>query len=60
MQYHSLSLASLPNTHVDVIGYKESEPHPELVNNPNISIVPVSFFSFLNYFIFVLFLNIMI
>lgn len=46
MQYHSMSLASQPNTHVSLIGYRESDPHPNLVGQPNVSIHPVSFQTF--------------
>ncbi|EGC39092.1 hypothetical protein DICPUDRAFT_52859 [Dictyostelium purpureum] len=38
MQYHSMSLSKLPNTHVTLIGYRESEPHPQILNNENITI----------------------
>jgi len=55
MQYHSLSLASLPHTHVDVIGYQESTPHPALVANPNITIIPISPFPSLPRALFLLY-----
>eukprot|EP01112_Ceratiomyxa_fruticulosa_P019011 TRINITY_DN6156_c0_g1_i1.p1 TRINITY_DN6156_c0_g1~~TRINITY_DN6156_c0_g1_i1.p1 ORF type:complete len:499 (+),score=106.81 TRINITY_DN6156_c0_g1_i1:50-1498(+) len=38
MQYHSLSLASLPNANVSLVGLKGKEPHPLVRENPNINI----------------------
>uniref|UniRef100_A0A093VRK8 Chitobiosyldiphosphodolichol beta-mannosyltransferase n=1 Tax=Talaromyces marneffei PM1 TaxID=1077442 RepID=A0A093VRK8_TALMA len=40
MQYHALSIAR-HGGQVDIIGYQESDPHPEITSNPNISIVPL-------------------
>ncbi|KAN0084826.1 Glycosyl transferases group 1 domain containing protein [Elaphomyces granulatus] len=40
MQYHALSIARHGGD-VDIIGYHESEPHPEIMSNPRISIVPL-------------------
>ncbi|KAI5062103.1 hypothetical protein GOP47_0022642 [Adiantum capillus-veneris] len=36
MQYHALSLASQVGLEVDVIAYSGSEPHPDLLHNPQI------------------------
>ncbi|KAN0041981.1 hypothetical protein ACTFIV_004537 [Dictyostelium citrinum] len=41
MQYHSMSLSNLENTKVTLIGYRESEPHPQIVNNESITIEPL-------------------
>ncbi|KAM9977377.1 hypothetical protein ACTFIR_011243 [Dictyostelium discoideum] len=41
MQYHSMSLSKLENTKVTLIGYRESEPHPQIVNNDSITIEPL-------------------
>ncbi|KAN0012360.1 hypothetical protein ACTFIU_007659 [Dictyostelium citrinum] len=41
MQYHSMSLSKLENTKVTLIGYRESEPHPQIVNNESITIEPL-------------------
>ncbi|KAK5580458.1 hypothetical protein RB653_000475 [Dictyostelium firmibasis] len=41
MQYHSMSLSKLENTKVTLIGYRESEPHPQIVNNDSIDIEPL-------------------
>ncbi|OOQ87305.1 Chitobiosyldiphosphodolichol beta-mannosyltransferase [Penicillium brasilianum] len=38
MQYHALSIARKGGK-VVIIGYKESDPHPDIVSNPNITIV---------------------
>ncbi|KAJ5621628.1 hypothetical protein N7528_006411 [Penicillium herquei] len=40
MQYHALSIAKNGGK-VVVIGYTESDPHPDLISHPNISIVPI-------------------
>ncbi|KAJ5905001.1 Chitobiosyldiphosphodolichol beta-mannosyltransferase [Penicillium subrubescens] len=40
MQYHALSIARNGGK-VVIIGYKESDPHPDIVSNPNITIVPL-------------------
>ncbi|QKX64524.1 uncharacterized protein TRUGW13939_11699 [Talaromyces rugulosus] len=40
MQYHALSIARRGG-HVDIIGYNESDPHPDLTSNAAISIVPL-------------------
>ncbi|PCH06251.1 Hypothetical protein PENO1_018130 [Penicillium occitanis (nom. inval.)] len=40
MQYHALSIARHGGL-VDIIGYQESDPHPEITSNSNISIVPL-------------------
>ncbi|KAL4746317.1 hypothetical protein BDW72DRAFT_207455 [Aspergillus terricola var. indicus] len=40
MQYHALSIAR-GGGHVDIIGYSESEIHPDVSSHPNISIVPI-------------------
>ncbi|EPS33100.1 putative GDP-Man: chitobiosyldiphosphodolichol beta-mannosyltransferase [Penicillium oxalicum 114-2] len=40
MQYHALSIAQKGGK-VVVIGYRESDPHPDIVSNPNITIVPL-------------------
>ncbi|KAJ5087078.1 hypothetical protein NUU61_008385 [Penicillium alfredii] len=40
MQYHALSIASRGGQ-VVLIGYTESDPHPDLVSHPNIAIVPL-------------------
>ncbi|KAH8690027.1 putative beta-1,4-mannosyltransferase [Talaromyces proteolyticus] len=40
MQYHAMSIAHRGG-HVDVIGYHESDPHPDIISNPAISIVPL-------------------
>ncbi|KAI9674204.1 MAG: mannosyltransferase [Caeruleum heppii] len=40
MQYHALSIAK-HGGRVDLIGYRESDPHPDLVSNPHVSIVPI-------------------
>ncbi|KAJ5379690.1 Chitobiosyldiphosphodolichol beta-mannosyltransferase [Penicillium cataractarum] len=40
MQYHALSIARKGGK-VVIIGYKESDPHPDIVSNPNITIVPL-------------------
>ncbi|KAJ5231915.1 CAZyme family GT33 [Penicillium citrinum] len=41
MQYHALSIAK-NGGRVVIIGYRESDPHPEIESHPNISIVPLS------------------
>jgi len=41
MQYHALSISELENTKVSMIGYRESEPHPLIVDNENIDILPL-------------------
>eukprot|EP01133_Synstelium_polycarpum_P017174 gene17174-20460_t len=38
MQYHALSIAQLPNTHVTLIGYTESTPHAQITDNECIDI----------------------
>ncbi|KAJ6016151.1 hypothetical protein N7540_010742 [Penicillium herquei] len=40
MQYHALSIAKNGGK-VVIIGYTESDPHPDLISHPNISIVPI-------------------
>ncbi|TQB72762.1 mannosyltransferase [Monascus purpureus] len=40
MQYHALSIAK-HGGQVDIIGYNESEPHPDILSHPGISIVPL-------------------
>ncbi|TGZ84391.1 hypothetical protein EX30DRAFT_316315, partial [Ascodesmis nigricans] len=40
MQYHALSIARRGAV-VDLIGYKGSDPRPELLNNPNVNITPL-------------------
>lgn len=40
MQYHALSIARRGGR-VAIIGYKESEPHPDIESHPNISIIPL-------------------
>ncbi|TVY35158.1 Chitobiosyldiphosphodolichol beta-mannosyltransferase [Lachnellula subtilissima] len=40
MQYHAMSIAK-HGGRVDVIGYQESTPHPGLLDNPLITIVPL-------------------
>ncbi|KAJ5733790.1 hypothetical protein N7493_002576 [Penicillium malachiteum] len=40
MQYHALSIAKSGGK-VVIIGYTESDPHPDLISHPNISIVPI-------------------
>ncbi|KAJ5769629.1 CAZyme family GT33 [Penicillium odoratum] len=40
MQYHALSIAR-NGGQVVIIGYTESDPHPDLISHPNISIVPI-------------------
>ncbi|KAJ5779868.1 hypothetical protein N7457_007588 [Penicillium paradoxum] len=40
MQYHALSIAK-HGGEVVIIGYNESDPHPDITSHPNISIVPL-------------------
>ncbi|KAJ5083055.1 CAZyme family GT33 [Penicillium argentinense] len=40
MQYHALSIARKGGL-VVIVGYKESDPHPDIMSHPNISIVPL-------------------
>ncbi|KAJ6189936.1 hypothetical protein N7519_004844 [Penicillium mononematosum] len=40
MQYHALSIAK-HGGEVVIIGYNESDPHPDIISHPNISIVPL-------------------
>ncbi|PYH88872.1 chitobiosyldiphosphodolichol beta-mannosyltransferase, partial [Aspergillus ellipticus CBS 707.79] len=40
MQYHALSVAK-HGGQVEIIGYQESEVHPEIASNPRIAIVPL-------------------
>jgi beta-1,4-mannosyltransferase len=40
MQYHALSIAR-NNSHVSLIGYNETTPRPELLENKNITILPL-------------------
>ncbi|KAL4778962.1 glycosyl transferases group 1-domain-containing protein [Aspergillus varians] len=40
MQYHALSIAR-GGGQVDIIGYRDSEVHPDISSHPNISIVPI-------------------
>ncbi|KAI8960784.1 glycosyltransferase family 33 protein [Daldinia sp. FL1419] len=41
MQYHALSIAR-HGGRVDLIGYSESTPHPDLLNNPKVKIYPLA------------------
>ncbi|KAI9733839.1 MAG: mannosyltransferase [Claussenomyces sp. TS43310] len=41
MQYHAMSIAK-HGGRVEVIGYQESALHPGLVNNPSVSVVPLT------------------
>lgn len=41
MQYHALSIAR-HGGHVQLIGYLESEPLPALIDNPKVTIIPLS------------------
>ncbi|KAI0379288.1 glycosyltransferase family 33 protein [Hypomontagnella monticulosa] len=41
MQYHALSIAR-HGGRVDIIGYHESPPHPELLTNPRVKIYPLA------------------
>ncbi|KAI9833753.1 MAG: hypothetical protein M1819_003486 [Sarea resinae] len=40
MQYHAISIAQ-NGGRVDLIGYRESDPHPEILSNPSITIRPI-------------------
>ncbi|KAH0541474.1 hypothetical protein FGG08_004084 [Glutinoglossum americanum] len=40
MQYHAISIAK-NGGRVALIGYQESTPHPSIISNPRISIVPI-------------------
>ncbi|KAJ5477583.1 hypothetical protein N7530_003092 [Penicillium desertorum] len=40
MQYHALSIAK-HGGEVVIIGYNETDPHPDIISHPNISIVPL-------------------
>ncbi|KAI9847575.1 MAG: mannosyltransferase [Sclerophora amabilis] len=40
MQYHAISIAK-SGGRVDLIGYRESEIHPDLLSNPLVSIIPI-------------------
>ncbi|KAJ5929943.1 CAZyme family GT33 [Penicillium verhagenii] len=40
MQYHALSIAR-KGGEVMIIGYTESDPHPDLISHPNVSIIPI-------------------
>ncbi|KAJ5549623.1 CAZyme family GT33 [Penicillium frequentans] len=40
MQYHALSIAR-NGGQVVIIGYTESDPHPDLISHPNVTIVPI-------------------
>ncbi|EED19065.1 beta-1,4-mannosyltransferase (Alg1), putative [Talaromyces stipitatus ATCC 10500] len=40
MQYHALSIAR-HGGQVDIIGYQESDPHPEITSHSNITVVPL-------------------
>ncbi|KAJ5116985.1 CAZyme family GT33 [Penicillium angulare] len=40
MQYHALSIAR-NGGEVAIIGYADSDPHPDILSHPNISIVPI-------------------
>ncbi|KAL2005579.1 hypothetical protein VTN00DRAFT_10072 [Thermoascus crustaceus] len=40
MQYHALSIAKRGGR-VDIIGYQESDAHPDIVSDPRVSIVPL-------------------
>ncbi|KAL4891142.1 glycosyl transferases group 1-domain-containing protein [Aspergillus ambiguus] len=58
MQYHALSIAK-GGGQVDIIGYRESEVHPDISSDPRISIVPLpphpSFLQTSNKLLFLLF-----
>ena len=41
MQYHALSIAK-HGGNVQLIGYLESEPLPALIDNPRVTIIPLS------------------
>ncbi|EON65520.1 hypothetical protein W97_04758 [Coniosporium apollinis CBS 100218] len=41
MQYHALSIAKRGGK-VDLIGYKESDVHPDIASNPLISVIPLA------------------
>ncbi|KAI5862050.1 glycosyltransferase family 33 protein [Durotheca rogersii] len=41
MQYHALSIAR-HGGRVDLVGYYESEPHPDLLTNPRVKIYPLA------------------
>ncbi|KAK2757539.1 mannosyltransferase [Arachnomyces sp. PD_36] len=40
MQYHALSIAK-HGGHVDLIGYQESDLHPDVASNSNITVLPI-------------------
>ncbi|ETI25318.1 hypothetical protein G647_02090 [Cladophialophora carrionii CBS 160.54] len=41
MQYHALSIAT-HGGHVQLVGYRETDPLPELLSHPHVAIVPLS------------------
>ncbi|KAL7789521.1 family 33 glycosyltransferase [Trichoderma ceciliae] len=41
MQYHALSVAK-HGRKVDIIGYKETARHPDLIGNPNVTVYPLT------------------
>ncbi|KAJ5917745.1 CAZyme family GT33 [Penicillium verhagenii] len=58
MQYHALSIAR-EGGEVVIIGYTESDPHPDLISHPNVSIIPIrshpNFFQTSNKFLFTIY-----
>ncbi|KAH0496758.1 hypothetical protein TgHK011_004105 [Trichoderma gracile] len=41
MQYHALSVAK-HGKKVDIVGYKETARHPDLIGNPNVTVYPLA------------------
>ncbi|CEJ84228.1 hypothetical protein VHEMI03416 [[Torrubiella] hemipterigena] len=41
MQYHAISFAKL-NRMVDIVGFRETARHPELIGNPNVNVFPLT------------------
>ncbi|KAH0532169.1 hypothetical protein TsFJ059_000897 [Trichoderma semiorbis] len=41
MQYHALSVAK-HGRKVDIVGYKETARHPDLIGNPNVTVYPLA------------------
>ena len=41
MQYHALSIAK-HRGYVDLIGYRDSDPHPDILSKPSISLLAIS------------------
>ncbi|KAM0248533.1 hypothetical protein ACHAQJ_009438 [Trichoderma viride] len=41
MQYHALSVAK-HGRKVDIVGYKETARHPDLIGNPNVAVYPLA------------------